>query len=115
MASINGENTDTNGLERTKTECSGGESPGNPWSSSRTCFKENESFLFDAETRRTQSRGEQRCGPAGHVADAAMINFNSMPYKDESFLRYVTIVKSPVTLRLCVSASLRQKKASRPS
>ena len=36
-----------------------------------------------------------------------MINFNSMPYKDESFLRYVTIVKSPVTLRLCVSASLR--------
>ena len=36
-----------------------------------------------------------------------MINFNSMPYKDESFLRYVTIVKSSVTLRLCVSASLR--------
>ena len=34
-----------------------------------------------------------------------MINFNSMPYKDESFLRYVTIVKSSVTLRLCVSAS----------
>ena len=54
MASINGENTDTNGLERTKTECSSGESLGNPWSSSRTCFKENESFLFDAETRRTQ-------------------------------------------------------------
>jgi hypothetical protein len=58
VASINGENTDTNGLERTKTDCSSGESLGNPWNSSRTSFKGDESFLFDAEARRTQRGAE---------------------------------------------------------
>jgi hypothetical protein len=38
-----------------------------------------------------------------------MINFNSMPYKDESSLRYVTIVKPPASLRLCVCVSASKK------